>query len=512
VSSDRDRLRERLRELRDLSAAAALLAWDQEVMLPPRGVPSRARQTAALAGVIHEKLCAQELGELIEGCASASSGEPSAIDAAILREARRERDRAVKIPRALVTELAAAVSLAQQVWADARERDDWAAFAPHLAKLVGLKRQEAAAVGGGGEAYDALLDEYEPDTRAAQLEPLFTRLRGELTELLGAIVEAGAARGGAARGGAARTAVFPADFPIPAQEALSREVLAAIGFDMEAGRLDVSAHPFTSATSPGDVRLTTRYDPSDLRVGLYATIHEAGHGLYEQGIPPELAGTPAGDCASLGIHESQSRLWENMIGRSRAFWTRWGPRARALFPAALASVADEELYRAVNVVRPSLIRIEADEVTYNLHIVLRFELERALLAGAIEAADLPRLWNERMHGTLGVTPARAREGVLQDIHWACGLFGYFPTYTLGNLYAAQFHARAAAELGDLPGLVAGGDTAPLLGWLRRNIHARGRLLGAAELCREVTGRDLDAAPFVDYLWAKFGDLYGLRRR
>ncbi len=479
----------RLQELRDLGAAAALLSWDQEVMLPPRGAPARARQSAALAGVLHERLCDPALGRLLAEAAAAGA---AGLDAAAVREATRDRDRAVRVPRELVTELAAATSVAQQAWVGARERADWAAFAPHLARLVALKRREAEAVGYDAEPYDALLDEFEPGARAATLTPLFARLREEIVALLGTV------------GDAPAEGPLTGDFPIARQETLSREVLAFMGFDLEAGRLDVSAHPFTTGTSRGDVRLTTRYDPRDLRVGLYATIHEAGHGLYEQGIPDELAGTPLADAASLGIHESQSRLWENMIGRSREFWEHWAPRVRALFPDRLEGVTAEAMYRAVNAVRPSLIRIEADEVTYNLHIVLRFELERALLAGEIAVEDLPAHWNARLRETLGVRPADDAEGVLQDIHWACGLFGYFPTYTLGNLYAAQFHAQACRDIGDLPGLIARGDTAPLLAWLRAKIHARGRILPAQELCREVTGRGLETGPFVAYLRAKFG--------
>ena len=499
MSAAWESLRARLRELRDLSATMSLLSWDQEVMLPPRGVPARAGQSAALAGVLHEKLCDDRLGELLQACAGEAA---DGLQSAILREARRDRDRAVKVPRSLVKELAEASSLAQQAWVAARRHDDWPAFAPHLARIVELKRREAAAVGGGEEPYDALLDEFEPGARAAQLAPLFAELRSALVPLAAAIA---AAEGRPDE----RTRPCLGDFALDAQEALSREVLVAMGFDLEGGRLDVSAHPFTSATSPGDVRLTTHYDRHDLRVGLYATIHEGGHGLYEQGLPPELTGTPLSDCASLGIHESQSRLWENLVGRSREFWLRWAPRVRELFPGPLARADAEALYRAVNVVRPSLIRIEADEITYNLHIVLRFELERALLRGDIETPELPSLWNARMREYLGVAPPNDADGVLQDIHWACGLIGYFPTYTLGNIYAAQFHACAARDLGDLPGAIAGGETAPLLEWLRRKIHARGRLLPAAELCREVTGGGLDSGPFVAYLRAKFGELYRL---
>ncbi len=485
------------REIRDLGAAAALLSWDQETFLPPRGGAARARHRATLAGVIHDKVCDPRLGALLE--ALAGEKLPAAA-AANVRETRRDRDRAVKVPRALVLELAEATSLAQQAWVGARERDDWGAFAPHLARLVDLRRREAEAIGYEGEPYNALLDEYEPGARAEELAPLFERLRAELVPILGAIAAAPAPD----------DALLRQEFDVAAQDRFGREVLADIGFDLEAGRLDTSAHPFTSGTSPGDVRLTTHYDPRDLRVALYATIHEGGHGLYEQGFPAENEGEPICDAASLGIHESQSRLWENMIGRSREFVAHYAPRLRELFPAQLGRADPEALYRAVNVVRPSLIRIEADEVTYNLHIILRLELERGLCAGRIEVDDLPALWNARMREYLGVVPPTDREGVLQDIHWAFGLFGYFPTYTLGNLYAAQFAARADADLGGLSALIARGDFATPLRWLREKIHGRGRLLPAADLCRDVTGADLDAAPFVSYLRRKYGDLYGLK--
>jgi carboxypeptidase Taq len=510
VNTDYARFLLLAREIRDLGAAGALLAWDQEVLLPPKGLAARARHRAALAGVVHEKMCAPGYGELVDGLASAGGldnhagvGGQAGHAATAVREAKRDRDRAVKIPHALVTELAEAVSLSQQAWQAARARDDWPAFAPHLARLVALKRREAAAVGHEGEPYNALLDEFEPGARVETLAPLLSGLAAEIVPLIAAIGEA------RARAGDDPGALLRGDFDVVRQEQFSREVLVGMGFDLAAGRLDVSAHPFTSGTGPGDVRLTTRYDPCDLRVGLYATIHEGGHGLYEQGIPAEFEGTPLGDCASLGIHESQSRLWENFVGRSRAFWEHWTPRARELFPERLGRATPETLHRAVNEVRPSLIRIEADEVTYNLHIALRLELERALLAGEIETADLPALWNARLQATLGLTPATNREGVLQDIHWACGLFGYFPTYTLGNLYAAQLREAAAAALGDLDALIARGDTTPLLAWLRARVHARGRLLSADALCREVTGRELETAPFVRYLQGKFGALYGV---
>ena len=490
------RFLERTREIRDLGAAAAVLSWDQETVMPPRGAAARARHRSTLAGLIHDRICDRRLGELI---AALSGDALPPVQAANVREARRDRDRAVKVPRALVTELAEASSLAQQAWVGARERDDWGAFAPHLGRLVDLRRREAEAIGYEGEPYNALLDEYEPGARVEELAPLLDRLRAELASILAGITAAGPAD----------ESIVRQEFDVAAQDRFSREVLTDMGFDFQAGRLDTSAHPFTSGTGPGDVRLTTHYDPRDLRVALYATIHEGGHGLYEQGFPPEHDGTPICDAASLGIHESQSRLWENFVGRSREFVGHYAPRLGALFPAQLGGVDPERLYRAVNAVRPSPIRIEADEVTYNLHIVVRLELERALYARQIEVGDLPALWNARMRAYLGITPRNDREGVLQDIHWAFGSFGYFPTYALGNLYAAQFAEAADADLGGLAPLIARGEFAPLLGWLREKIHSRGRLLSAAELCRDVTGRDLEVAPFVRYLRRKYGDLYGV---
>lgn len=499
-----DRLVERLRDIHALTSASAVLGWDQETFLPPRGVPARARQQAALAGLAHERLTDPALGGLLAELAQRELPPPAA---AVVRETRRDHDRAVKVPRELVTELARAASLAQQAWADARRRSEWSLFAPHLETLVVLRRREAAAVGHAGEPYNALLDEYEPGARVEELAELFSRLRAEVTPLLEAI---------AAASGPPRSDLLRQQFDLARQDQFGREVLADLGFDFTAGRLDTSAHPFTTDAGPGDVRLTTHYDPCDLRVGLYATIHEAGHGLYEQGLPAEHEGTPLCQAVSLGIHESQSRLWENMVGRSRAFWIRYLPRLRELFPERLGGAGTagpgagvDDIYRAVNVVQPSLIRIEADEITYNLHIILRLELERALVAGEIGVGDLPALWNEKMRAYLGLTPPDDAHGVLQDIHWAFGLFGYFPTYTLGNIYAAQFHQQAAADLGDLPGLIARGEFRPLLDWLRRHIHARGRLLGAAELCREVTGTPLDIAPYVRYLRGKFDEIYAL---
>ncbi len=499
MSQTYDRLLERARRLHDLAAASHLLSWDQETNLPPRGVPARARHRAALAAVLHDGICDPELGRMLEELEGA---DLASFPAANVRELRRQRDRAVRIPRGLVEAITETGSLAQQAWAEARRASDWPRFAPHLEELVELKRREAEAVGYEAEPYDALLDEYEPDTRVADLLPVFAELRRGLVGLLDELRGAGPGPD---------DGLFRQQFPVPAQETLCRDVLRAMGFDFESGRLDTSLHPFTEGIAVGDVRITTSFDRRNVGKSLYAALHEGGHALYEQGLPAEREGEPAAAAVSLGLHESQSRLWENQVGRSREFlgWLR--PRLRELFPEQLGGAETEDLYRAANVVRPGPIRIAADEVTYNLHILLRLDLERGLLQREIAVADLPSLWRERSRDLLGLEPPDDAHGVLQDIHWAFGVFGYFPTYTLGNLYAAQIFEAAASELDDLPGQVAHGELAPLREWLRRRIHGRGAELTAPDLCREVTGRDLTVGPLLDYLRRKYGDIYGLRR-
>ena len=489
------------RQLHDLAAVSALLSWDQEIHLPPRGVPARARHKAALAALIHEKLCDPRLGDLVAALAGIDAAAEFGPEAAAnLRELKRERDRAVKIPRSLVRELAESGSLAQQAWAEARSGDDWGRFAPHLEKLVALKRREAEAVGYTGEPYNALLDEYEPGATVEELDPLFAELKAALVPLIARIREAGDGHD---------DGLLRQRFDPEAQDAFGRLVLRDMGFDFAAGRLDRSRHPFTEGIAIQDVRITTRYAADNLGTGLFASLHEGGHALYELGLPSERQGEPVAAAVSVGIHESQSRLWENGIGRSREFWSHYLPRLREFFPGRFDGASAEDLYRAANVVRPSLIRIEADEVTYNLHIILRMELERALMRQEIQVADVPGLWREKVKLLLGLDVPNDADGPLQDIHWAIGVFGYFPTYTLGNLYAAQFHAQARSELGNLPALVAAGEFAPLLGWLREKIHRRGSLLPAGELCREVTGSSLSCGPFLDHLESKFGEIYDI---
>ncbi len=485
-----EELRDRLQTLQRLDGVMAVLGWDQEVAMPPGGARTRGNHRAALAGVIHEKLTAPELGDLL----AAADSDPEATPGlrANVRAARRRRDRACKLPAALVSAQAEATALAHPDWVEGRRDDDWSRFAPHLERLVDLKRREAAALGIGAEPYDALLDEYEPDARTADLVPVFTALRTALTDLR--------ARLGEAAGQAAPLPEGP--YPDTAQQELSRRVLEAIGYDFKCGRLDVSAHPFTESPGRGDVRVTSRFRPEDPLTGLTSTLHEGGHALYELGLPAEHADLPAGEALSLGIHESQSRLWENHVGRGLPFCRWLAPQLGDLFPQ-LADLSPTHLHRALTVVRPTPIRIESDEVTYNLHIILRLEIERALIGGEIETADVPAVWREKARELLGLDVPDQRTGPLQDIHWCMGAFGYFPTYTLGNLYAAMFWDAARRDLPDLDQQLAAGQCAPLLGWLRTHVHARGNLVTAGELCREVTGQPLTADAFVAYLQQRY---------
>ncbi|MBI93009.1 MAG: carboxypeptidase M32 [Gemmatimonadaceae bacterium] len=486
---------ERIRELSDLGNSAGYLSWDQEVCMPKRGAEARAQALGTLAGIHHEKMTDQGLVDLIEALQGQDLDDNAAIN---VREAARTQQRALNLPKELVVELSRTQSLAHEAWVEARSADDFGHFQPWLEKLLELQRRVADAVGYEGSVYNAFLDEYEPHARVEQMGPLLEQLRVRLVPLVGAILDK-------ARG---TDPAFAGHWDVDRQESFGRQVIGELGFDWDAGRLDVSVHPFCGGAGPHDVRLTTRYQADQLTSSLFGIIHETGHGLYEQGLPGEQAGLPVCESISLGIHESQSRMWENMVGRSRPFWQYQLPRLQAVFPE-LKNVDVEQMYREVNRVEASMIRVEADEVTYNLHILLRFELEQAMVSGEISVADLPGLWNERMESYLGIRPANDAEGVLQDIHWSGGLMGYFPTYTLGNLYAAQFFVQAREDLGDLDEQFDRGDTATLLRWLRENIHSQGRRLTATELVTQVTGRPLGIDDLMNYLEGKFGELYDL---
>jgi carboxypeptidase Taq len=399
-----------------------------------------------------------------------------------------------------VLELSRSGVLGQQAWQHARKANDFGAFRPHLERMFQLKREEAEALGYGESPYDALLEDFEPAENTANLTGILGGLRDELVPLVAAIRVSGRRP---------RTDVLDRHYPIPAQEAFSRRVATAVGFSFDRGRLDVSAHPFCSEMGPFDCRLTTRYSERHFPSAFFGTLHEVGHGLYEQGLREDEYGLPLGHYVSLGIHESQSRMWENLVGRSRGFWRGWYAEARQTFPEALGDVPESDFFFAVNSVEPSLIRVEADEATYNLHILIRFELEQALLSGDLPVDDLPSAWNAKYRDYLGIQPTSDADGVLQDIHWSAGLIGYFPTYSLGNMYAAQFFDRATAELGDLEADFARRESHRLLDWLQKNIHRMGQRVPASELVRKVTGRPLSHAPLIDHLKRKLGPLYGL---
>lgn len=478
-------------------------------MIPRKGHEHRARQMAALARLLHQRATDPRIGEWLAAVEGSSLVQDPLSDAAVnVREWRQAYERARAIPERLMVELAQAQSEGESYWEEARPRDDWRGFLPYLRRIFQLTKEKAEILAAlpvpqgdppYGELYDALLDGYEPGMRAAELQPLFQELRAGLQGLLDRILGSGRRPD---------TAFLHRPYPKEVQRAFALELLQACGYDLEGGRLDPTAHPFEISIGPGDVRITTRYFEDFFNAGIFGTLHEMGHALYEQGLPKEHWGTPRGEAVSLGVHESQSRTWENLVGRSLGFWERFFPRAKELFPS-LQDVALEDFHRAVNAVEPSLIRVEADEVTYNLHILVRLELELALFRGELALEDLPGAWTEKYRAYLGVAPKDYKDGVMQDVHWSGGLFGYFPTYTLGNLYAAQFFRKAQEELGDLEGLFRRGEFRPFLDWSRRKIHAEGSRLRPRALVERVTGTPPSAQPFLAYLEGKYRALYGL---
>lgn len=493
---------ELIRRSRDealLASCIELLGWDELTYMPRNGGEHRGEQMAQLTGLYHTKSTDPRKGDLLgELEDSPFTADPLSASAVNIREIRRAYRRATRLPRSLVEELARVTTRAQHEWEIARRDVDFKRFRPWLERIVKLKRNEAEAVGYGTLAYDALLDEYEPGARSESLVVLFRALQCELTPLAAAIADSPRQ---------ANVSILRREFPLDRQQVFAHSVAAAVGFDFRAGRIDATVHPFCGGIGPGDCRLATRYDLYDFGAGLFATLHEAGHGLYEQGLNPGHYGTPMGEVPSLSLHESQSRLWENNIGRSRVFWEHFHPLAQAAFPEAFGDVPLDELFFAVNHVARSPIRATADEVTYNLHILARFDLERALVAGDLKAADVPAAWNETYRRCLGLTPANDFEGCLQDGHWGSGLLGYFPTYTLGNLYAAQLLDRARTDVGDLDHEIARGQFGSLHEWLRKNIYQEGQRYSASALVEHVTGKPVDHRPFVDGLRRKYHELY-----
>lgn len=485
-------LEDQLRRISALERVARLLDWDQETQMPPRGAAQRGAEAAAVAAALHALEADPALAALADAAEAAGTDARGAVQIA---EARRIHARATRIPARLAAELAQATSEAQPVWAAARAANAFAAFAPSLARVVALKREEAACLAEpGADPYDALIDDHEPGMTAAGAAALFDALRPGLVALRARLAET-------ARPAPRLAGAFPAE----AQIALARRVATAFGYDWEAGRLDLAVHPSCSGRL-GDVRITTRIDPADPLGAIYSTIHEVGHALYEQGLDPEAALTPAGAHASMGVHESQSRLLENQLGRSRAFAEWLYPQLAATF-GEVGLDGPEALHRAVNAVETGFIRTEADEVHYNLHVMLRFELERALIAGDLDVAELPGAWDDRFEADFGRRPPDAARGALQDVHWSVGAFGYFPTYTFGNIYAAELDRALRADVPDLDAQVAAGDFARVTDWLRARIHRRGRMLPPALLIAEAAGRPADPATLVAALDAKYGALH-----
>ena len=493
-----DSLLQRSREIAAYNSASSLLSWDQETYMPPKAGAYRAEQLSQLAGLTHRLATAPEVGNWLaaseDSLPPCADAEETAMRAANVREWRRDYDRATKLPGRLVEEFARTTSLSRDAWAQARRDSNFAAFAPWLEKILALTREQAECWGYSTCRYDALLEGYEPGARAAELTPVFADLQKQLTPLLPALRKIT---------GAVDPVRLEGEYPLEAQRAFNQEIAAAIGFDFEAGRIDTTVHPFCIEVGQHDCRLTTRYNVKDFSSSLSGTMHEAGHGLYTQGLDPAYFGTPMGTCVSLGIHESQSRLWENQVGRSRTFWAHWYPRVKEVFPS-LKALPLEEFWLLVNRVKSSYIRVEADEATYNLHIILRFEIEQKLVAGDLAVNDLPAAWNARFEQIFGLPVPDDARGCLQDTHWALGLIGYFPTYTLGNLNSAQLYAAAASHDPAMVNELAVGQYGRLLGWMREKIHRHGRRYSPPELIERATGEPLRATYFLDYLKGKYG--------
>ena len=494
-----DELLERLRDIDLIGQIGGLVSWDQEVLMPPKAASLRAEQLAWISKTGHQRLTNPRIGELLD--ALEVTDGLNDVQTANVRLARESYDKATKLPTEFVEEMAKHRSKAQISWSEARAKDDFSIFRDDLAKSIDLARRKADYLGYDELRYDALLDIYESGLTVARVDPLFAGLRDNVAPLIKAVVESGNRPD--------ISWVEDNSWEQPGQEALSQGVSEAIGFDFSAGRRDASTHPFCGGPNPDDVRWTTRYSESDPFGSLYGSMHETGHGTYEQGRRRDLDFQPAGEANGLGVHESQSRLWENQIGRSHEFCEWALPMWQKHFPQNMDGVDSEALWQAVNLVEPSLIRVEADEATYNVHIMIRYEIEKKLIAGDLEIDDLPDAWDDMYEEYLGIRAPNRALGVLQDIHWSMGAFGYFPTYTLGNLYAAQLLAAARKDLPDHDEQMRCGEFGPLLDWMREHVHQRGSILEPADLIEEATGSPPSPDAFVDYLKDKVERLYGV---
>ncbi len=498
-------LRERMGGVTDLHDAVGLLEWDQLTMMPPRGAGARAESLATLGRLSHEMFIAAETGRLLEAAAGELDGEPDgdSDDARLVRVVRRRWEKARRVPADLAAEIAKAGSIGYEAWVSARENSDFAAFEPHLERNLELARRYVECFDGFDSPYDALLDDYEPGMKAAEVTRLFDELKGELVPLIATLAQ---------HTDRIDDAIVHRRVPVDRQRALVLEVIQLMGFDSAGWRLDDAVHPFATGFGRDDVRITTRWDESFFPMSLFGAMHECGHGLYEAGIAQSLQRTPLGHGESLGLHESQSRMWENMVGRGRAFSGVLAPQIARTFGESFVDLGPDVLFRAINQVKPSYIRVEADEATYGLHIVLRFELEQELIEGRLAIRDLPEAWNARFKEYLGLDVPDVSQGVLQDVHWSGGAIGYFPTYALGNLIAGQLWQRAHTDVPDLDAQIAAGELAGLREWLREHVHRHGSKFSAAELLQRVAGAPISVAPFVSYLKDKLSEAYRIELR
>jgi carboxypeptidase Taq len=494
-------LKMRLAEVVDLQRSAALLSWEQQTYMPPGGAKARAEQLATLQGLAHRLFITDEIGGLVKELSNSSEQwSYDSNEASLMRFVARQYERERKVPSELVAELASTTALAQEAWALARQNDDYSMFQPHLRRVIELTRQQAECFAPYSHLYDPLLDKYEPGMKTSEVQKMFTGIKDELIELVNKINS---------RTGAVKNEILYGDFDIDRQREFGLCIAKKFGYDLDRGRQDETLHPFCTHFSIDDVRITTRFDNRFLPSALFGTMHEVGHALYEQGISSELNRTGMDTGVSLGVHESQSRLWENLVGRSRSFWMYFFPKLQSVFPDEFGEVTQDEFYRAINRCEPSLIRVEADEVTYNLHIIIRFELELELLSGDLHLNDLPGAWREKYKNYLGVAPHNDADGVLQDIHWSIGAIGYFATYTIGNLLSVQLFDCVQTEIIDLEADISKGNFDSLLHWLRENIYCHGSKFTPVELVERVTGKSMDSRPYLNYLQNKYSDIYNL---
>jgi len=501
MSTSYGKLLEKVYEINDIEKATAVLSWDRETNMPKAGITARVQQMTTLNRLSHTLFTAEEMGELIEAAAvELEDASYDSNEASLIRLLRRMYDNARKLPPEFVARVSEVGGHAHGAWVQARENDDFPSFQPWLEQVVELGQEMAELYGYDDEMYDALLDKYEFDMKTAEVRETFAAVKRDLVPLREAIEE---------RGSMVDDSFLHQPFEIGKQKQFAHFIAPKVGYDFSRGHLGTVVHPFAISFSRDDSRITTRWYPDFLNPFLFGTLHESGHAIYEQGTHPDLARTPLARGTSLGIHESQSRMMENIVGRSRGFWNAYYLPLQSTFPEQLSGYSVEDFYKAINKVQPSFIRVEADELTYSFHIILRFELEQALMTGDLMVRDLPAAWNDKMDELLGIVPPTDAEGCLQDVHWTRPTFGYFPTYALGNLYSAQFYETAVAQMPEIIGEMEEGKTVALLAWLRENIHQHGRKYTPRELVQRVTGQSLCHEPFIRYVTAKFSDIYDL---